>query len=73
MSDTNNRPLKDGSLRGDSKGMPDRGTSTGWHGADPQLDGRSTDTDSTNSMGGIGGATKSDSESVPFGGSSQRI
>lgn len=67
MSDTNNRPLKDGSLRGDSKSMPDRGTSTGWHGADPQLGGASTDQDSTNSMGSIKGSTKSDSESTGFG------
>ena len=29
MSDTNNRPLKDGSLRGDDKAMPDQGTGTG--------------------------------------------
>ncbi len=75
MSDTNNRPLKDGSLRGDTKGMPDRGTSTGMDpGASPYLDGQSVDQSATNSMGGIGGSTKSDGESVPFGGAGkQRI
>lgn len=68
MSDTNNRPNKDASLRGDTKSMPDRGTSTGWHGADPQLDGASTEQESTNSLGKITGATKSDKESTSFGG-----
>ncbi|MCU0689771.1 MAG: hypothetical protein MUF54_00080 [Polyangiaceae bacterium] len=29
MSDCNNRPNKDGSLRGDTKSLPDRGTGTG--------------------------------------------
>lgn len=67
MSDTNNRPLKDASLRGDSKSMPDRGTSTGWHGAEPHLGGASTDGESTNSLGKITGSTKSDSESTGFG------
>lgn len=32
MSDTNNRPNKDGSLRGDSKSISDRGTKTGLNG-----------------------------------------
>lgn len=68
MSDTNNRPNQDASLRGDDKAMPDRGTSVGWHGADPQLDGAATDAESINRKGRITGATGSDSESTPFGG-----
>jgi hypothetical protein len=69
MKDCNYKPS--GELQGDTKGLPDRGTGTGWHGADPMLDGRSTDADATNSLGSIGGATKSDSESTPFGGSTR--
>lgn len=68
MSETNNRPNKDGSLRGDDKGMPDRGTSVGWHGADPQLDGKSVEPEAINRIGSITSATKSDSESTSFGG-----
>lgn len=61
MSDTNNRPNKDGTLRGDDKAMPDRGTTTGMSpGADPYLDGRSVDQSAINRIGGISGATKSD-------------
>jgi hypothetical protein len=67
MSDTNYKPDGTGVVMGDKKGMPDRGTSTGWHGADPQLDGASVDTDATNSTGKITGSTKSDSESTGFG------
>jgi len=55
MSDTNNRPLKDGSLRGDDKAMPDRGTSTGvtdTYGAD-------LSPTAANKHGGISSATKS--------------
>lgn len=55
MSDTNFRPNKDASLRGDDKAMPDKGTSTGvtdTYGAD--LSGSAK-----NSMGSITGATKS--------------
>jgi hypothetical protein len=46
MSDTNNRPNKDGSLRGDSKGLPERGTKTGMNG---DSYGASLDKDATNS------------------------
>lgn len=56
MSDTNNRPLQDGSLRGDDKGMPNRGTSTGvsdTYGADLSQGAK-------NRLGGMSGATKSD-------------
>lgn len=61
MSDTNNRPNKDGSLRGDSKSMPDRGTATGMDpGASVPLEGMSIDPDAINRLGGMGGATKSD-------------
>lgn len=74
MKDCNYKPDGTGVVMGDKKGMPDRGTETGWHGADPKLDGQGTGGDETNSQGGIGGSTKSDSESVPFGGpGKQRI
>lgn len=56
MSDTNNRPLKDATLRGDDKAMPDRGTSTGvtdTYGADVSGTAK-------NRKGGITGATGSD-------------
>lgn len=68
MSDTNYKPDGTGIVMGDKKAMPDRGTSTGWHGADPQLDGHGTGPDDINRISGIGGATKSDKESTPFGG-----
>lgn len=69
MSDTNNRPNKDGSLRGDDKDLPDRGTSVGMDpGADPATGGMSTEQSATNRQGRISGATQSDSESTPFGG-----
>lgn len=68
MSESNYKPDGTGKVMGDTKGLPDRGTSTGWHGADAQLDGASTDQDSTNSLGKITGATKSDKESTSFGG-----
>lgn len=48
-----------GDLQGDTKAMPDRGTSTGMVG-NTDLGGMSVDVDSTNSMGSITGATKSD-------------
>ena len=61
MSDTNNRPNPDGSLRGDTKSMPDRGTSTGMDpGADIPLEGMSIDPDAINRLGGMGNAAKSD-------------
>lgn len=49
MSDTNFRPNKDGSLRGDSKGLPDRGTRTGTAGYNSE--GASLDRDATNGKG----------------------
>ncbi len=55
MSDTNNRPNMDGSLRGDDRPMPKRGTGTGFSGKNPMLDGRSTGPDDTNSLGSCGG------------------
>lgn len=58
MSDTNYRPS--GELQGDSKAMPDKGTGTGFTGTDPQTGGMSTDSEATNSMGGMGKASKSD-------------
>jgi hypothetical protein len=54
MSEANNRPSNT-ELRGDDKGMPDRGTSTGvtdTYGADLGQSAK-------NSMGSITGATKS--------------
>lgn len=48
MSDTNNRPNKDGSLRGDSKNIPDRGTKTGLNG---DTYGASLERDATNGKG----------------------
>lgn len=46
-----------GTLQGDSKSMPDRGTSTGSSG---DTYGADTNQDATNSTGKIGGASKSD-------------
>lgn len=65
MSDTNNRPLPDGSLRGDTKAMPDRGTSTGMDPGAPifwavENTDTSFDGDATNRVGGMGGTTDSD-------------
>lgn len=50
MSDTNNRPTKDGSLRGDSKNLSNRGTKTGFNG---DAYGASVDGDATNSQGSV--------------------
>jgi hypothetical protein len=49
MSETNNRPNKDGSLRGDDKALPSRGTKTGLGSYNPE--GKSLDGDATNSQG----------------------
>ncbi len=62
MSDTNNRPNADGSLRGDDKPMPDRGTGTNvtdTYGADLSLKAKNT-------AGKITGATGSDSPDECF-------
>ena len=56
MSDTNNRPVKGATLRGDDKPMPDRGTGTNvtdTYGADLSLSAKSV-------LGKITGDTKSD-------------
>lgn len=73
MKDCNYKPAGTGFVQGDGKEMPDRGTSTGWNGADPQLGGMSTDQSATNSMGGMGSAANSDPDGTPFGGKSQTI
>ncbi len=55
MSDTNNRPVKGGELRGDDKALPDRGSRTGvtdTYGAD-------LSPGAQNKLGGIAGSTKS--------------
>lgn len=59
MSDTNNRPNADASLRGDTKAMRDCGTYTGVTGNEV-LDGASLDADATNRIGAIGRQTISD-------------
>jgi hypothetical protein len=72
VSESNYVP--NGMLQGDTKGMPDRGTSTGLTGEDPQLDGASIDGEATNRIGSITGATGSDpadeckSDDQAFGG-----
>jgi hypothetical protein len=57
MSESNYIPS--GELQGDTKSMPDRGTSTGMSG-NTDLGGMSIGADSTNSMGSIKSSTKSD-------------
>ena len=58
MSESNYKPS--GELQGDTKAMPDRGTSTGMTGLDTHSEGMSLDQDATNAMGGIKSATQSD-------------
>jgi hypothetical protein len=55
MSDSNYKPDGTGVVMGDTKPMPDRGTSTGMTGFSTELDGRSLDTDATNSLGRLTG------------------
>lgn len=55
MKDCNYKP--NGDLQGDSKSMPERGTSTGMNG---DTYGADLSQESTNRIGSIGGATKSD-------------
>ena len=57
MSESNYRPS--GELQGDTKAMPDRGTSTGMSG-NTDMGGMSINPDATNSMGSIKSACKSD-------------
>lgn len=53
MSDTNNRPPHDNfTVRGDTKAMPDKGTSTGMNG---DSYGAALGQDATNRMGAING------------------
>lgn len=62
MSDTNNRPNRDGSIRGDTADLPNKGTGTNvtdTYGAD-------LGSEATNSKGGISGATKSNPEDQSF-------
>ncbi len=58
MSESNYIPS--GELQGDTKAMPDRGTTTGMSGQPTDFGGMSIDPDATNSQGSITGATKSD-------------
>lgn len=58
MSDSNYKPS--GELQGDTKPMPDRGTTTGMTGYATELDGTGLGVDATNSLGSITGATSSD-------------
>lgn len=60
MSDSNYKPDGTGVVMGDTKAMPDKGTSTGMTGYDTHGEGMSLDDTATNSMGKITGATKSD-------------
>lgn len=55
MSDINYKP--NGELQGDTKAIPDRGTSTGLNG---DTYGASIEVTATNACGKIGGASKSD-------------
>lgn len=55
MKDDNYIPS--GNLQGDTKAMPDAGNTTGMNGDSYGCD---LSTDATNSMGGMGGSTKSD-------------
>lgn len=57
MKDCNYKPS--GELQGNTKGMPDRGTSSGM-GDNAQTEGMSLDPDAINRVGGIGSATGSD-------------
>ncbi len=56
MSDTNNRPNADGSMRGDESGVSSKGSTTGV----TDTYGASVQPSATNRKGGISGATGSD-------------
>ena len=60
MSDSNYKPDGTGVVMGDTKPMPDRGTTTGMTGMNTHSEGMGMGGDETNSMGSIAGATKSD-------------
>lgn len=49
-----------GIVQGDTKPMPDRGTTTGMTGYSIEADGMGLGLDETNSLGGISGSTQSD-------------
>jgi hypothetical protein len=55
MSESNYKPDGTGVVMGDTKPMPDRGTSTGMTGFTTVTDGRSLDPDATNSLGRLSG------------------
>lgn len=60
MGKINPRPT--GKIQGDSRNIPDRGTGTGFEGANPVKLGMDTRSDSTNSLGTFN--AKSDSATV---------
>jgi hypothetical protein len=60
MSDANYKPDGTGVVMGDTKPVPDRGTTTGMTGYATELDGNGLGLDATNSLGSITGATGSD-------------
>jgi hypothetical protein len=60
MSESNYKPAGTGVVQGDTKAMPDRGTSTGLTGYDTHGEGMGLGQDDTNSLGSISGATGSD-------------
>jgi hypothetical protein len=60
MSDTNYKPDGTGVVMGDTKPMPDRGTTTGMTGYNTHGEGMGLGQDDTNSMGSITGSTGSD-------------
>lgn len=55
MSESNYKPDGKGVVMGDTKPMPDRGTGTGMTGVNTVTDGRSLDSDTTNSIGQLTG------------------
>ena len=59
MSDSNYKPDGTGVVMGDTKAMPNKGTTTGMPDNTYDL-GVSIDQDATNTMGGISGSTQSD-------------
>jgi hypothetical protein len=60
MSDSNYKPDGTGVVMGDTKAMPDKGTTTGMSGFPLEDDGMSIAQDATNTIGKITSATKSD-------------
>lgn len=60
MKDCNYKPDGTGVVMGDTKPMPDKGTTTGMTGFATDLGGQGIGLDDTRSMGGISGSTGSD-------------